>query len=81
MTLDLVGLTSGTLNEFATQLKVSPGSYHQVRLFLADRTEALTSSAQSAGATYNDEVTYFDANNAQSTVPLEIPNAGTGHRN
>lgn len=78
VTLDLVGLTSGTLNEFATQLKVAPGSYHQVRLFLADRTEALTSSAQSAGATYNDEVTYYDANNAQSTVPLEIPNAAQG---
>jgi uncharacterized protein DUF4382 len=78
VTLDLVGLTSGTLNEFATQLKVAPGSYHQVRLFLADRTEALTSSAQTAGATYNDEVTYYDANNTQSTVPLEIPNAAQG---
>lgn len=78
VTLDLVGLTSGTLNQFATQLKVPPGSYHQVRLLLADRTEALTSSAQSAGATYNDEVTYFDANNTQSTVPLEVPNAAQG---
>lgn len=78
VTLDLVGLTSGTLNEFATQLKVPPGSYHQVRLFLVDRTEALTSAAQSAGATYNDEVTGFDANNAQSTVPLEIPASAQG---
>ena len=78
VTLDLVGLTSGTLNEFATQLKVTPGAYHQVRLFLADRTETLTSAAQTAGATYNDEVTYFDANNVQSTVPLEIPNAAQG---
>jgi len=78
VTLDLVGLTSGQLNEFATQLKVSPGAYHQVRLLLADRTEALTSSAQSAGATYNDEVTYYDANNTQNTVPLEIPNAAQG---
>src|SRR3954464_2916367 len=43
VTLDLVGLTSGTLNEVATQLKVAPGTYHQVRLFLADRTETLTS--------------------------------------
>jgi hypothetical protein len=78
VTLDLVGLTSGELNEFATQLKVAPGSYHQVRLFLADPREALTSAAQSAGATYNDEVTYYDANNAPSTVPLEIPNAAQG---
>ena len=78
VTLDLVGLTSGTLNEFATQLKVPAGTYHQVRLFLADRTETLTSSAQTAGATYNDEVTYFDANNVQGTVPLEIPNAAQG---
>jgi hypothetical protein len=78
VTLDLVGLTSGTLNEFATQLKVTPGSYHQVRLFLADRTETLTSAAQTAGATYNDEVTYLDANNVESTVPLEIPNAAQG---
>src|SRR5689334_24931031 len=36
VTLDLVGLTSGSLNELATQLKVSAGTYHQVRLFLAD---------------------------------------------
>jgi hypothetical protein len=78
VTLDLVTLTSGTLNEFATQLKVPPGSYRQVRLFLADRTEALTSSAQSAGATFNDEVTWFDANNVQTTVPLEIPNPAQG---
>ena len=78
VTLDLVGLTSGTLNEFATQLKVTPGTYHQVRLFLADRTEALTSSAQTAGATFNDEVTYFDANAVETTVPLEIPNAAQG---
>ncbi|MEJ0038383.1 MAG: DUF4382 domain-containing protein [Gammaproteobacteria bacterium] len=78
VTLDLVGLTGGTLNEFATQLKVPPGTYHQVRLFLADRTETLTSSAQTAGATYNDEVTYFDSNNVQSTVPLELANAAQG---
>ena len=78
VTLDLVGLTSGTLNEFATQLKVTPGTYHQVRLFLADRTETLTSSAQTAGATFNDEVKYFDANAVETTVPLEIPNAAQG---
>ena len=78
VTLDLVGLTSGTLNEFATQLKVPAGTYHQVRLFLVDRTETLTSSAQTAGATYNDEVTYFDSNNVQGTLPLEIPNAAQG---
>ena len=78
VTLDFVGLTSGTLSEIATQLKVAPGTYHQVRLFLADRTETLTSSAQTAGATYNDEVTYYDANNVQSTVPLEILNAAQG---
>lgn len=77
-TLDLVELTSGELNELATQLKVPPGSYHQVRVFLVDRTEALASSAQSAGATYNDEVSYFDANGTASTLPLEIPNAAQG---
>src|SRR4051812_16683712 len=49
VTLDLVALTSGTLNEFATQLKVPAGSYHQVRLFLVDRTETLASAAQAAG--------------------------------
>jgi hypothetical protein len=78
VTLDLVGLTSGTLNEFATGLKVTPGTYRQVRVFLVDRTETLTSAAQTAGATYNDEVTYFDANNVQGTLPLEIPNAAQG---
>jgi hypothetical protein len=78
VTLDLVGLDGGALNEFATQLKVSPGEYHQMRLFLADRGEALTSSAQSAGATYNNEVVYFDANNTQSTLPLELANPAQG---
>ncbi len=45
VTLNLAADLSGTLSDVASQLKVSTGEYRQVRLYLADRSEALTSSA------------------------------------
>jgi hypothetical protein len=78
VTLDLVGLNSGALNAFASQLAIPTGTYRQLRLLLADRSDALTASAQSAGATFNNEVTWFDANGVQSTLPLELANAAQG---
>src|SRR5580693_1116587 len=55
-TVDLVTLNNGTLNQFASELKLTSGSYAQVILMLADSTDTLTTSAQTAGAASNDEV-------------------------
>ena len=78
VTFDLVGLNSGVLSEFASQLKIGTGTYRQLRLLLVDRGETLADSAKSAGATFNNEVTYFDANGVKSTLPIEVANAAQG---
>lgn len=77
-TIDLVGLTNGTLKEFATQLPVPAGTYNQVRLFLSDTAATLASSAQSAGAQFNNEVDYFDDSGTAQRAPLEVPNVANG---
>ena len=77
-TLDLVGLTNGALKEFASQVSVPTGTYNQLRLFLVDTGAKLASSAQSAGAQFNNEVDYFDSANVVQRVPLAVPNAATG---
>ena len=77
-TLDLLALTDGTLKEFASQLPIPTGTYNQIRLFLSDTSATLTSSAQSAGAQFNNEVDYFDASNVVQRVPLAVPNAAFG---
>jgi hypothetical protein len=77
-TIDLVGLTNGSLQEFASQLSVPTGTYNQIRLFLTDTAGTLASSAQSAGAQFNNEVDYYDASNVVQRAPLEVPNAATG---
>ena len=78
VTFDLVGLNSGALSDFASQLAITTGTYRQMRLILVDRSEALTDSAKSVSATYNDQVTWFDASGTQGTLPLEIPNSAQG---
>jgi hypothetical protein len=77
-TVDLVNLSSGTLSQFASNLKLATGSYAQVMLILADSTDALTSTAESAGAATNDEVDYVDAADVAHTVPLAVLNAAQG---
>jgi Domain of unknown function (DUF4382) len=77
-TVDLVTLSNGTLSQFASDLKLGTGTYAQVMLILADSTDALTSSAESAGAATNDEVDYVDASDVAHTVPLAILNAAQG---
>ncbi|HTC45242.1 MAG TPA: DUF4382 domain-containing protein [Steroidobacteraceae bacterium] len=79
-TVDLVNLTNGTLSQFASDLKLSTGTYAQVMLILADSTDALTSAAESAGAATNDEVDYVDASDVAHTVPLAVLNAAQGIR-
>jgi Domain of unknown function (DUF4382) len=77
-TVDLVNLNNGILNQFASELTLTAGTYAQVIVVLADSTDALTTSAQSAGAASNDEVDYVDASNLAHTVPLAILNAAQG---
>jgi len=77
-TLDLVGLNNGVLSQLAQQLKVPAGTYAEVRLLLTDATASLTSSAQSAGAQFNDEVDYYDAAGVLHQVALQLPNAAQG---
>jgi hypothetical protein len=77
-TIDLVTLNNGTLSQFATELKLSAGTYAQVLVMLADSTDALAASAQSAGAATNDEVDYFDTSDVAHTVPLAVLNAAQG---
>jgi len=77
-TVDLVSLDNGTLSQFASELKVAAGTYAQVMLVLADSTDALTSSAQSAGAASNDEVDYVDSGDVAHTAPLAVLNAAQG---
>lgn len=77
-TVDLVGLTSGTLKEFASQLPVPSGTYNQLRLVLSDTSASLTSSAQAAGAQFNNEVDYFDTAGTLQRARLDVPNAASG---
>ena len=77
-TLDLVSLNNGTLGQFASQIKLAPGTYNQVRLILADSTDPLTTSAQTLGAASNDEVDYIDTMDLPHAVPLAIVNAAQG---
>jgi hypothetical protein len=77
-TIDLAALTNGTLAQFASSLSLTGGTYAQMRLVLADSNVALTSSASSAGAVYNDEVDYVTSSGELVRVPLQVPNAAQG---
>lgn len=77
-TLDLVSLSDGTVTEFARELPLSPGNYAQMLLVLSDTSAPLASSAQAAGATFNNEVIYFDASGTEQQAPLTVPNAAAG---
>src|SRR5262249_39996158 len=59
-------------------LPVPTGTYNQARLFFVDTDATLASSAQSAGATFNNEVDYFDSANVQQKARLAVPNADNG---
>lgn len=77
-TIDLVRLNNGVVSQFASGLKLASGTYDQVRVILADSTDVLAASAQSAGAATNDEVDYFDTSDVAHTAPLAILNAAQG---
>jgi hypothetical protein len=77
-TLELVDVDRAAVSEVASELDVPPGTYRQIRLFLVDRLEPLTQSARLVNATFNDQVTFVDANGVEDTVPLELPDAAHG---
>jgi len=77
-TFDLAALTSGTLTQFATDLKLTAGTYNAARLVLTDSSAPLTASAQALGALYNDEVDYYDSSGVLHQLPLQIPNSAQG---
>ena len=78
VTLDLVSESNGTLGQIATALRVTAGTYSQVRLIPLDPTAALAASAQSAGALYNAEADYVDSAGTAHQVPLELLNPDKG---
>src|SRR5262245_1464049 len=77
-TLDLVSLTAGAAAEFADGLPVPTGTYNQMRLLLRDTDGTLVSSAQSAGATFNNQVNYFDSSGTAQVAPLAVVNPAQG---
>jgi hypothetical protein len=78
VTIDLASLNAGTLGQIATSLKVSAGTYSQIRLIPVDASAALTASAQSAGAQFNSEADYTDSAGTAHQSPLELLNPDKG---
>jgi hypothetical protein len=77
-TLDLVQLTDGALLQFTSALNVPTGTYGQLRILLTDPSAALLTSAQSAGALFNDEVDFFDSTGIEQKLPLRLVNPEKG---
>jgi hypothetical protein len=78
VTIDLVDIMGGELGGIASDMVVPAGTYRQLRLVLASRDEDLHDSADDAGATYNNEVRWFDDEGEEQTSPLEVLNADQG---
>ena len=78
ITLDLATLTSGSLQQIATGVKVPAGTYSQLRLIPVDSSAALAASASAAGAKYNAEADYTDPSGNAQQAPLELLNPDKG---
>ena len=80
VTVDLVSVSNGTLGKLVGGLRLSPGTYSQVRLIPVDNSVALTDSAKALSASYNNEVDYVDSGSVSHQLPLEIlaPDVGIG---
>ncbi len=77
-TLDLVALGSGTQAALLRDAVIPTERYRQLRLLLADTHGDLHDSAEDAGADYNNEVTWIDADGDLRTAPLEVLDAQRG---
>lgn len=82
VTVDLVVDSGGNFANLATDLKLSPGSYSQLRLIPVDASAPLTLSAQTLGALYNMEADFVDGSGVTRQLPLELlnPDKGLGIR-
>jgi trimeric autotransporter adhesin len=78
VTVDLVADSNGNFAYLATDLKLAPGSYSQVRFIPVDASTPLTASAQTLGATYNMEADYVDSSGVTHQLPLELLNPDKG---
>jgi hypothetical protein len=78
VTVDLVTESGGNLGSLVTGLRLTPGTYSQVRLIPVDAAAALASSAQTAGALYNTEADYVDSAGTTHHLPLELLNPDKG---
>lgn len=78
VTVDLVADSAGNFANLATDLKVPPGSYSQLRLIPVDASTPLTVSAQTLGALYNMEADFVDSSGITHQLPLELLNPDKG---
>ena len=78
VTVDLVADSGGNFANLATDLKVPPGSYAQLRLIPVDASAPLAASAQTLGALYNMEVDFVDSSGVTHQLRLELLNPDKG---
>jgi hypothetical protein len=78
VTVDLVADSGGNFVNLATDLKLTPGSYSQVRFIAVDASTPLTVSAQTLGALYNMEADFVDGAGVTHQLPLELLNPDKG---
>jgi len=78
VTVDLMALANGNLADAFTGLELPVGTYHQIRVFMVDSNQALTSSAQALGLAYNSQLDIVTDTGAVEHEPLELvaPNDG-----
>lgn len=78
VTVDLIADSGGNFANVATDLKLTPGSYAQVRFIPVDASMPLETSAQTLGAQYNMEADYVDSSGVTHQLPLELVNPDKG---
>ena len=78
VTVDLVADSGGNFANLATDLRLTPGSYSQLRLIPVDASVPLTASAQALGAQYNMEADCLDGGGNTQHLPLEVLNPDKG---
>lgn len=78
VTLNLAAITPGTIEALATGIALPAGEYRQLHLVVEDASTALTTAAQSAGLTYNAQISNTDTTGVVTISPLELPAPGGG---
>jgi hypothetical protein len=78
VTVDLLTAANGTLQQIAGGLRLAPGTYQSIQLIPLPYSSVASAAARAAGASYNQEVDFFDASGQVQHVPLQIPNPDQG---